>query len=139
MKEPINYFLHNSMRRSFSYVFKHLVHHPNRIVCTFEKRPKKYKFGVSNYGEIKSWINSADGDPWDVFAPGYKMNIEINKPVRIEKVIGIFLLENGNHKIAVRVKNIPITSSSFEKKQIQKYCKEYSNYTKINGTFVSLT
>ena len=56
-----------------------------------EKRPKKYKFGSKNYGEIPGWINKSDGDPWDVFAPGYAYDLKINKQYKIKSVIGVLL------------------------------------------------
>lgn len=120
------------MKHTLSYVLRNL---EKSSVCQFEKRPNKYMFGIQNYGEIPLWINKADGDPWDIFAPGYKKAFVYNKNYEIEKVIGIFFLENGNHKIAVRIKNVPIDSKKFEDEQIMKYTKNYSEYTKVVGKY----
>ena len=36
-----------------------------------EARPARWMFGCLNYGEVcAEWRNEADGDRWDVFAPG---------------------------------------------------------------------
>ena len=123
---------------TFHHVINKLLNKSENNICMFESRPAKYRFGVKNYGDIKKWINKADGDPWDVFAPGYDHYFTRNKEYTISKVIGIFILENGNHKIAVRIKDAPIVSTTFEKSQIKKYMNEYSKYTKINGYFVKI-
>ena len=123
---------------SLGYVMKKLVNEPCNHVCKFENRPAKYKFSANNYGEIPKWHNHADGDPWDVFAPGYKQHLYTDKPYVIDKVIGVFVLQNGNHKIAVRLKDIPITSLKYERHIIQNYTKKYSQCTKIKGKYFTL-
>ena len=50
-----------------------------------------------------SGYNKSDGDPWDVFAPGYSYTLSTSNSYRIKKILGILLLENGNHKIAVKL------------------------------------
>lgn len=100
-----------------------------------EYRIKKYKFGTLNYGEIPGLYNLADGDPWDVFAPGYEKIIPINKPYKVKEIIGIFMLENGNHKIAVRL-FLPGFDFIRAHKEIIKYCKNYSQKTKIKGKWI---
>lgn len=122
---------------SFSFVLRKLLDNPDKHTCVFEQRPKKYKFGTHNYGEIPKWYNHADGDPWDIFAPGYNNNLMTNKPYYIDKIVGVFVLEDGNHKIAVRLKNIPIHSKQYEQNIIDKYIKNYSGYTKIKGVYMS--
>lgn len=123
---------------TFSYVLKKLHTNRHKYSCTFENRPVKYKFTAHNYGEIPNWYNRADGDPWDVFAPGIKTNLSYNTPFKISKVIGVFILEDGNHKIAVRLKDIPIYSKSYENKIIENYTKKYMKYTKIKGLYIPM-
>lgn len=105
--------------------------------CIMEKRPKKYKFGTKNYGEIPGWINKADGDPWDVFVPGYGYDLKINKNYKIKSVIGVFELKDGNHKIAVKL-YVPGYCEMNAYRDIATYCQRYSNYTGISGKFVKL-
>lgn len=110
----------------------------NKKPCVvFEKRPAKYKFGVKNYGEIPGMYNKSDGDPWDVFAPGYNVKLKTNTPYEIDKVIGIFVLENGNHKIAIRLREIYCEDTNYENRIINDYCKKYMAYTKIAGKYIS--
>ena len=125
------------MYHNISYVLKKLLN-DHRTCVQFENRPEKYMFGIKNYGDIPGLINKSDGDPWDVFAPGYDVAITKKTPLHIGKVIGIFFLENGNHKIAIRIKGIPIESTAFENRKIREYCNRYVNYTKVNGVYMKL-
>mgnify|MGYP001370731223 CR=1 FL=1 len=106
--------------------------------CQFEYRPKKYMFGISNYGDIPEWINKADGDPWDIFAPGISSKLPINKKFVIKKILGILLLENGNHKIAIKV-----NTKGYDKDRclddINTYCKKYTKFQNMNGVFIHFT
>lgn len=103
----------------------------------FEKRPMKYKFGTFNYGEIIGLRNNADGDRWDIFAPGYNGELPLYKEYSIKDIVGIFVLENGNHKVAIKI-HTPGYDNKKAKKEIRDYCKNYSKYTKIKGYWVLL-
>ena len=120
--------------RTLNYVLRNFRSTP----CIFESRAAKYKFGIKNYGEIPSYINKADGDPWDIFAPGYNHKFPVNKPFFIDKIIGILVLENGNHKLAVRLKDVPILSPHFEHFNCLNYSQKYCKFTKIKGTYIKL-
>ena len=120
--------------RTLNYVLRHFRSTP----CIFENRAAKYKFGIKNYGEIPSYINKADGDPWDIYAPGYNSKFPVNTPFLIDKIIGILVLENGNHKLAVRIKGYPILSSHFEQFNALKYSQNYCKFTKIRGYYIKL-
>lgn len=102
--------------------------------CMFEERPKKYKFGVENYGEIPGMINKADGDPWDVFAPGYRKELKKNGGYKIKDIVGVYVLENGNNKLAIRVYANGYDEKKAER-DIKTYCKKYTGYTKIKGKY----
>ena len=52
------------------------------MYCVFENRKK---FPFKNYGEIPKTCNPADGDPWDIFAPGYHIKIPRDKKYKIKK------------------------------------------------------
>lgn len=105
--------------------------------CTMDTRPKKYKFGVMNYGEIPGWINKADGDPWDVFAPGYHNELKTNSLYKIHSIIGVYFLENGNHKIAVRL-HAPGFDANKSTRDVKNYCRNYSAFTKVKGQYLEI-
>lgn len=111
-------------------VFLDLIPLLNRLVdkdikhyVQIEKRHKTY--GVANYGEILYLMNPSDGDLWDVFLPGYSQNLEKNVKYQVEKVFGVLLTPNGNHKIAVSVKEIPVDDEKVEH-DISVFCNEYA-------------
>lgn len=122
MKEPIV---------SFKYVMKNI----KKSKIILQKRPKKYKFGTLNYGEIIGMVNSSDSDRWDIFAPGYTRELPINKEYKVKDVIGYFKLDDNNHKIAIKL-YVPGFNTLNVSKEIKNYCKSYSEYTKINGEFI---
>ena len=123
--------------KTFNYVIKEILNR-KPVYCMFENRNKKYLFGIKNYGEIPKWYNKADGDPWDIFAPGYNSHLQYNVMYKISKIVGVFFLNNGNHKIAVRLQNCNIRSLNYENYKIKLYCKNYMNYTKKKGIFIPI-
>ena len=42
--------------------------------------------GIKNYGEVIGFRNRADGDRWDVFAPGLGAPLPVDEPFRLERV-----------------------------------------------------
>jgi inorganic pyrophosphatase len=100
--------------------------------CVFEHRKG---FPFKNYGEIPNTCNKADGDPWDVFAPGYHVRIPEGKVYRIQEFLGIYMVENGNHKLAVRV-DYPGFDRAWYREDIRKSCEAYSRKTKLKGVYI---
>lgn len=113
------------MLRSFPRTFRY---------CVFENRKR---FPFKNYGEIPNTCNPADGDPWDIFAPGYHKKIPREKLYKIKKIIGVYWLENGNHKIAVRV-NYPGYDPQWAPEDIRKSCAGYTRKTGVKGFYVPI-
>ena len=102
-----------------------------------EKRKKIYMFGALNYGDIPKLINQADGDPWDVLVPGIGRTLKTQCEYEIKDVLGVFLLENGNHKICVSLKKIR-TNQSLARIEIANYVKRYCSFTKKQGMYFSI-
>tara|TARA_B110000977_G_C10999677_1_gene463307 strand:+ start:544 stop:876 length:333 start_codon:yes stop_codon:yes gene_type:complete len=105
-----------------------------RLFCVFENRNK---FPFKNYGEIINTYNPSDGDPWDVFAPGYHINIPTNKTYRIKDIMGVYWLENGNHKIAVRVHRQGFDPGWVDE-DIRRSCKGYTDKTGVKGVYIPI-
>ena len=118
------------------YVLKNIVN-SSKYKCILENRPLKYKFGTYNYGEIIGLRNKADGDRWDIFAPGYGKELPFFNEYKIKSILGIYLLSNGNHKIAVTL-YLPGFDSKQATKEIREYCNNYTNYTKIDGKYLEI-
>jgi len=105
--------------------------------CVFERRSPRWMFTLRNYGDVPGTINDADGDPYDVFAPGVDA-LETGTPFTITHVVGVFFLENGNHKIAVRVDHpggeaYDATRARYE---VASYCATYTAMTKHEGKWM---
>lgn len=103
----------------------------------FERRPQRWMFGTLNYGDVPGLVNAADGDPWDVFAPGYSYSLPVSKNYSCKSVIGALVLENGNHKIAVR-----LYADGFDEQrandEIRIYCERYQKKTRKRGVWINL-
>uniref|UniRef100_A0A7S2X6V2 Uncharacterized protein n=1 Tax=Lotharella oceanica TaxID=641309 RepID=A0A7S2X6V2_9EUKA len=66
------------------------------------------------YGEVMGVCNNADGNRWDIFLAGYGRGYgdatlpcspdDTTNIYDLKQVLGVYLLTNGNHKIAVTVK-----------------------------------
>lgn len=91
-------------------------------------------FGASNYGEIPCLINDADGDPWDIFTPGMTRRLNTSKMYRVKRVIGVVVLENGNHKIAVEL-FVPGFDPTRVDADVEEYMKKYSKFTRVPTTW----
>ncbi len=46
-------------------------------------------------------MNAADNDRWDVFAPGLSQMLPTGSIYSVERVVGVVVLPNGNHKVIV--------------------------------------
>ena len=115
------------------FVLDNLVHNKSRRVI-MEKRPVKYMFGLKNYGEIPGWYNRADGDCWDVFAPGYARRLPFDRPYVVIGIMGFLDMDNRNHKIAVRLA-IPGFDASRAKAEIATYVQQYTSARNRAGTW----
>ena len=103
----------------------------------FERRPRQFMFGTKNYGDIPGTHNPADNDPFDVFAPGTAVKLEVGVPYRIATLYGVFVLRNGNHKICVGVRGVRVDVCK-AREEVRRYCKRYMATTGARGTWVSL-
>lgn len=100
-----------------------------------EPRPARWKFGCLNYGEVaENWHNAADGDRWDVFAPGYEAPLPTNTLYTVREVLGILKLENGNHKIAVRIAT-PGYRADRADREVGCFAQEYTRRMRLRGRY----
>lgn len=99
-----------------------------------EKRHSRFMFGASNYGDVPGMINEADGDPWDVFTPGIARRLDTSKTYRVKRVLGVVILANGNHKIAVEL-FVPGFDERRLTTDINTYMTNYSAFTRVAATW----
>lgn len=102
------------------------------IYVVLERRNNQRKWGTANYGEMPQFINAADGDPWDVVVPGYP-TLQYDEPYKFKKLLGVYVLPNGNHKLIVDVYCGTKQDRDIVKSQMKKYQSTYEKHNKISG------
>jgi inorganic pyrophosphatase len=99
------------------------------VYIRFEERNIfNYGFPFSHF-EIFDYINPADGDPWDVLVLGYDAQFQKNKIFLTSKLIGIILVQGGNHKLVFKIPTI----KSFNKRKFEDDIKVYMANYKVHG------
>lgn len=116
---------------NFGFMYNRLKTGPP-VVVRLENRPKTFKFGTNNYGEIPAFINPADGDPWDVIVPGYPL-LPTNTPFASKHFMGVFVLPNGNHKLIVDIQSPYQQDKEKAMKEIHRYQQRYNAFTGLDG------
>ena len=71
------------------------------------------------------------------FAPGYHYKLQLRKRYKIKSIIGLLFLENGNHKLAVRV-YAPFFDKEKAKQDIKTYVREYRALTRKKGWWIPI-
>lgn len=112
-----------------------LVNSHKPLSAVMETRRNKY--GVSNYGEIKGFLNPSDGDLWDVFVPGYVNPLSYGKEFVIEGLYGILMTPNGNHKIAIKLQDKTGFDESRVRSDIDLFKKRYTKSHKFHCRWYS--
>ncbi len=79
-------------------------------------------YGIDNHAEFKDYMNPHDNCLWDAIIPGYNYVLDPNGKFRSQKIIGVLLLSDGNHKIAIR-----IHKPGYDKNQAKNDIKTYVN------------
>lgn len=116
--------------------FRYVMRNIKDMRCVFEDRPRRYMFGCNNYGDIPGVYNRADGDPWDIFAPGYTYKeLKIDREYKIKRMVGYLKLDDGNHKIAVLL-YVPGFSKRKAIKEIRRFIEQYTEAV-IDGEWMS--
>ena len=120
----------------FPEMYKVLTEHPQSLLVRLEKRPERYMFGVKNYGEILRHFNPADKDMWDIIVAGYKDKLPTGIPFKVSKLIGMYMLPNGNHKFVVDIERNAWAKTRDIKKEMETYKKNYEKFTKLRGSLI---
>ena len=81
-------------------------------------------YGIDNHAEFVDYMNPHDNCLWDAIIPGYNYRMTGDKKYITKKIIGMLLLSDGNHKIAVRVHK-PGYKKNQAKNDINNYVNDY--------------
>ena len=98
---------------------------------------KRTTYGMNNHAEFIDYHNPHDNCLWDAVVPGYRKKMNGGNKYKTTKIIGAYVLDNGNHKIAVKV-NCPGYSSIKAKTDMKRYITNYKNKIPVNGKWVEL-
>jgi len=123
-------------RRRFvglAYVLARLTGSP----VVLQDRPACFMFGALNYGEVgRDWYNRADGDRFDVFAPGYPRRLPTCAPYTVREILGVVRMENGNDKIAVRLVEPAGFDAARAEVEIARYVRTYTGRMGLGGVWM---
>tara|TARA_B100000401_G_C52799446_1_gene717721 strand:+ start:929 stop:1405 length:477 start_codon:yes stop_codon:yes gene_type:complete len=108
-----------------------------RIVTENRPKLKFNEYGLNNHGEFIDYMNPHDNCYWDAIIPGYCNKITYDKYLTTTGIIGIFFIEDGNHKIAIRV-NEPGFDLRKSKQDVKDFIINYKQQTKIRGIWISV-
>ena len=108
-----------------------------RIVIENRPKLKFNEYGLNNHGEFIDYMNPHDNCYWDAIIPGYLNKITYDKYLTTTGIIGIFFIEDGNHKIAIRV-NEPGFDLRKSKQDVKDFIINYKQQTKIRGIWISV-
>ena len=106
-----------------------------RIVIENRPKLKFNEYGLNNHGEFIDYMNPHDNCYWDAIIPGYLDKIAYDKYLTTTGIIGIFFIEDGNHKIAIRVNETGFNSDK-SGQDVEDFIQNYKEETKIRGIWI---
>ena len=117
------------MSVSLRCMFNHIKNRPLSI--KLDRLPHK-KLWIPNYGEFIGFNNQADGCPWDALIPGYP-SLDRDVIWKSNKLLGLYSLPDGNHKIIVDLKTDEYQMSKDWLDEIKSYQEQYERENDIKG------
>jgi len=115
---------------------KKMLSKSNSIQIEDRDKDNRFKYGIENHAEFLGMMNPYDKCLWDAIIPGYKNILPKNKVFKTTKILGMLWLEDGNHKVAVRIDN-PGFNNKRSKKDIKNYVNNYlSTYPNLRGKWI---
>lgn len=98
------------------------------------KNAKTYQ--MNNHAEFINYFNPYDKCLWDAIIPGYRDKFVGGSQHRVKKIIGVYLLKNGNHKVAIQIdsnKNYDIKKAL---KDTKRYITNYKKQIPVYGKWI---
>ena len=81
---------------------------------------------IINYGEVIGFRNRADGDRWDIYAPGLPSELPLGEAHKLCRVLGVVLIKGGNHKLVVELDNVKPTSRDAVAADVRAFQRIYA-------------
>lgn len=117
---------------------KNILSSSNLIKVEDRDKYNRFKYGIENHAEFVGMMNPYDNCLWDAIIPGYKKILPKNKVFKTTEILGMLWLEDGNHKVAVRINNSGFNNKR-SVKDIRNYVINYlSTYPNLTGKWISM-
>lgn len=111
--------------------FKKLIHiiESKGLKLKIENRnfPGWFSYGFpKQHVEVIGFKNKVDNDYWDGLVLGYQdKSYDYNTKININKVLGVILVEDGNHKIFFKIPYKRGFSNTILQKEVNNFVKKY--------------
>ena len=102
-----------------------------------EDRSKRWKYGIRNHAEFIGYMNPHDKCLWDALIPGYKQALTPDDTYKLKQVIGVFMLENGNHKIVCKIYK-PGYNATQAEKDTKTYMRRYYKQHGLKSAWIQI-
>ena len=108
------------------------------VKLEIEKRHKDYHYGFpNNHAEILNFYNKADNDCWDALIFGYdNLDYPFKTQLFTKHLIGIILINNGNHKLLFKIPYKRGFSETKLRKDVNNYIKKYKKINKLKLKYI---
>jgi hypothetical protein len=101
----------------------------NGVNIKIENRnfPGWFSYGFpKQHVEVLKYCNVVDKDRWDGLILGYQeLSYDYNTKIRTKTVLGVILVEDGNHKIIFKIPYKRGFSKTLLKKEVNKFMYRY--------------
>lgn len=105
-----------------------------------ENREKWKDYGFpTQHVEIINHNNKADKDLWDGLILGYKNSShKYNTIYNTKNIIGIILVEDGNHKLLFKIPRKRGFDNKIFNKEVKKFIRNYHKETNLKTLFLNI-
>tara|TARA_B100000575_G_C23134334_1_gene658596 strand:- start:2179 stop:2586 length:408 start_codon:yes stop_codon:yes gene_type:complete len=123
--------------------FLNMLMKKNPLTIEIEDRVslKRNTYKMNNHAEFIDYHNPHDNCYWDAVIPGYNKKFKGTDKFNTSKIIGVYVLDNGNHKVAVQINSAPKGYIYSEKKAItdmKRYITTYKKKIPVSGKWILL-
>jgi hypothetical protein len=102
---------------------------------------RRNTYKMNNHAEFIDYHNPHDNCFWDAVIPGYSKRLKGGQRFKTKDIIGVYVLDNGNHKVAIKLDSCP-KGYTYSKKKAQsdmkRYITIYKNKIPVQGRWIVL-
>jgi hypothetical protein len=108
------------------------------VTIQIENRIGWFDYGFpKQHAEILNYYNAADDCCWDALILGYKNpDMKYEEKYKTKHLIGIILIENGNHKLLFRLPYKRGFDENIFRRDVKKFTRNYSKKWGLKTSFI---